>query len=142
MTQKEWDKLLIECFYIHPDATLYRIVGSGIEYPDERVADLKRCAKNKYQYNMSVSVFICQHLPRLAEILWRRTKNDIDVISKVLSKSNLDTTDLSCVEKGKLKNRRTVKGQDIRKHKAQISSMMLYRDTFDKSNGHNWGVVK
>lgn len=144
MNQQEWDRLLIESFYVRPDFYMYRIIGATVGLEDgavhESVKGLMR-TPGSYQYGITVAAFVCNYLPKLAEILWRRSKKDIDLIAKVVSKSKLDTAKVHAQQV----TRRHRKQQSVREHDRYCRTMMLASEIAmvnDKAGGHNWSTVK
>jgi hypothetical protein len=87
MTQKqsEWDDLLIECFYKHPDVPMYRLTLYN-NFGEK----LKRIPR-QYMECLTVTRYVSGHLPRLAAVLWRSKYEDKARIVKALANSPMDT---------------------------------------------------
>lgn len=140
MTQEEWDKLLIESFYLRPDVSLYRLIG--VDYEQIGIHGLKRFPKDRYQYYTTVYRFICERLPKLADVLWKRSKKDIDIIAKVISRSNMDVTEIKGSIRRAFVSESNMRSYGQRRYVASIAAFTIYKDNFSKANGHNWNTVK
>lgn len=136
MTQEEYDRLLVESFYIRPDYKMWRICG----FFNADVGGLKRIPAPDCM-RLSVSVFICDYLPGIANVLWKRNKNDILKIAKAISKSNIDARRISA---NKTKNSRLKKerGKEVMQYQRFGKLTAEISKANDKCGGHEWHTVK
>ena len=82
MTQEEFDYTLVEGFYVAPDAPMWRVCGNEASHQH-----LKRMY-HPYFANWSIARYVCERLPKLANVLWKSSKKDIKRIARILSKSD------------------------------------------------------
>lgn len=85
MTQEEWDRLLVESFYLRPDYCMWRLFW---ELGED--SGLRR-VPHRFHSKMKVCAFVCGHLPKLANVLWKTDIKSVDRVVGVLSKSRIDT---------------------------------------------------
>lgn len=135
MTQSEYDRLLVESFYLRPDYKMRRLCGG------DDISGLIRVPVHVWHFNMSVSVFVCNYIPKLSESLFKRTINDVDLIVKVLQKSKLDILKRGAHEKSV-----SIDVSEIKKEIARYNKMnALFADIADGNivaNGTDWHTVK
>lgn len=86
-TQEEWDAKLVDCFYHHKDAPMYRLLD-GLHI--EEFNGLLRIPRIR-QLNMCVTAFISQYIPKLGKKLWELDASKIPNVLAALKGSKLDT---------------------------------------------------
>lgn len=136
MKQIEYDRLLVESFYLRPEYKMWRICDFG-----EDIAELKRVPRHAWQFNMTISAFVCNYIPKLSESLFKRTVKDTGLIVKVLQKTNLDIKDRSLNAPKIAKEVREASTQ-TRKYRKLIKLAGDISDINRKANGCDWNTVK
>ena len=139
MTQDEWDHLLIESFFLRPDYPVWRLYTYLVERSS---ITLKRTPTSAWMWGMSVCSFVCAHLPKLAEVLWRKgAKDNVEKIARVVSKSSMDTLENSVL--------RTKQMQDVIMRRDSMrryhTSQVRLTDKLEEariSYGHDWKTCK
>ena len=91
---------------------------------------------------MSVCAFVCAHLPKLAEVLWRKgAKDNVEKIARVVSKSGMTTQDASVLHKKQMRDACMRKNSIRRYHTSQVR----LADKLEEariSYGHDWKTCK
>ena len=85
MTQSEWDEFLVLSFYKRPDIPLFMLVTQ------DDVAGLLRAPLSIHHMQTTAMRFVCGYLPKLADILWRKSVDDTQGIVEMLSRSKYNT---------------------------------------------------
>lgn len=118
MTQDEWDHLLVESFFVRPDYPVWRL------YPhlgERAEITLKRVPTTPWMWGMSVCAFVCAHLPKLAEVLWRKgAKDNVEKIARAVSKSGLTTQEASIMHTKQLSDAYMRRNSKRRYHTSQV----------------------
>ncbi len=134
-TQEQWDKILVECFYKHKEAPMWRLVDGDLDKYSHllRVPDL-------YHLNMNVTEYVCSILPKLGKILWDTDESKMPNIIKALGKSKLD--------KLKIKRANTPREEKLARQAEQRQFRVLgaergsSRRHASKMNGTDWHTCK
>jgi hypothetical protein len=134
MTQEEWDRLLIESFYLRPDVPMWRI-----KWEADTDSDLLRTPERLHM-KVTVCRFVVGHLPKLGKLLWKMKLKDIDQLVRVLGKSGMktlkkDNSFVECQDK-KMINKSKKLSCETGKLRHGIMDGKL------KSGGHDWATVK
>lgn len=136
MTQEEYDLLLIESFYLRPDYPMWRICG----YSNCYVLGLKRKPTTDC-LGITVCAFVCNYLPGIANVLWKRNKNDIPRIAKAVSKSPINTRKKNVnnfANKREMKERKA----EIKKYQKIMELTGVISRANDRCGGNEWHTVK
>ena len=135
ITQKEWDSLLVDCFYNHPDAPMYRLTES------RDLAELSHLLRipEAWHLNMVVTRFICAQIPKLGVLLWKHDAKRAPDIITALGKSKINTNkklELNSRDKNKEQGR-------LRKNKNELrATSNTKREIAARINGTDWETCK
>lgn len=138
MTQGEWDDLLVRSFYEHPDAPMYRLYVDRSE-----IEGLKRIPnEHTWQTGKTVTVFICEFLPKLADVLWKSKVANVGRIVNALSNSSMDTRDERSQFSNSLAALRRSAFAGAKAARAATLGRGLHASGTKSLNGSAWGVCK
>ena len=143
--QFEWDRLLVESFYVRPWYPMFKIVGmfeDAYGVTGQEVFALLRAPKYGWHLNHSLSRFICGFLPTIADTLWKHNASRAYDIAKAVNKLKSTTRSKPVDDAKVLRDRDDREGsaKQYRKARMEIHAVRANYDKYLPS--HQWGKVK
>jgi hypothetical protein len=143
--QFEWDRLLVESFYVRSNYSMSLVVkmfNEAYETSDEEVFALLRTPRMGFQLKIGVSRFICAYLPKIGEALWKYNKDRAFEVAKVVNSLKSDTR-INAVDEEKVRKEHTEVGYAKRKYRQARTERVKDNELWNAHRRSNqWGVSK